>query len=334
MESLLALAIFIVAYGFIALEKFNRIAVALAGAAVMLALKMNDAEGAFFNHETGIDWNVILLLLGMMVIVSVIHKTGFFEAIAVSLAKKGKGNPKTILIFLCFFVAAASALLDNVTTIMLAVPMTIMIAKKLHISPIPLLLSEIFASNIGGAATLIGDPPNIIIASKANIKFNDFLIHMAPMVIVTMLVIVPFLVFLFRNQLANSKAERDSLTALEPKDFIKDSQLLGKSLGVLLITVLLFLTHPFTHLEPSIIALLGAGLLIAITRLKPREYALDIEWGTLLFFAGLFIMVGTLVKLGVLERFAQYLESVFDGRVAFATYSLLGISALLSRKER
>lgn len=330
MESIIALGIFLVSYFFIATEKFNRIAVAVTGAGLMLALKLTDAEHAFFSHETGVDWNVILLLLGMMIIVSVIHKTGFFEFVAIKLVLLAKGRPVYILVSLSIFIAAASAILDNVTTIMLAVPMIITVAKQLNISPIPLILAGIFSSNIGGTATLIGDPPNIIIASKADITFNDFLINMAPMVIIVLLVIIPMMVFMFRKQLVNSPADREALTHLNPRAFLTDIPLLKKSGLVLTATVIAFITHPITHLEPSVVSLIAAGVLVAITRLKPRDYALDVEWGTLLFFAGLFIMVGTLVKVGALAEFANFLSEQFAGRTHFATYSLLGISAVLS----
>ncbi len=330
MNSILALGIFLIAYFFIATEKFNRIAIAVAGAGLMLALKLTDAEHAFFSHETGIDWNVIFLLLGMMIIVSVVHKTGFFEFVAMHLVRLAKGRPVHILVSLSIFIALASAILDNVTTIMLAVPMIILVAKKVNISPIPLLLAGVFSSNIGGAATLIGDPPNIIIASKADISFNDFLIHMAPMVVVVLIVIIPMMVFMFRKQLVNSPADRQALADINPRDFLKDIPLLKKSGLVLIATIIAFITHSITQLEPSVIALIAAGVLVAATRLKPRDYALDVEWGTLLFFAGLFIMVGTLVKVGVLAEFANFLAEQFAGRPEFATYSLLGLSAVLS----
>jgi Na+/H+ antiporter NhaD/arsenite permease-like protein len=160
MNAILALSVFIIAYGFIAAEKFNRVAIALVGAAAMVIVGATDADAAFFSHETGIDWNVIFLLLGMMIIVSVIHKTGFFEYLAIKAIKSAKGNPKTALVYLVILVALASAILDNVTTILLAVPMTIIVCKKLNVNPVPFLLSEVFMSNIGGAATLVGDPPN------------------------------------------------------------------------------------------------------------------------------------------------------------------------------
>ncbi|MEY4639364.1 MAG: hypothetical protein RLY13_362, partial [Actinomycetota bacterium] len=182
MLTIAAVAVFLIAYVFIATEKINRVAVVSAGAAAMILIGATGADEAFYSHETGIDWNVIFLLLGMMIIVGVIHKTGLFEFLAVKAIQLAKGRPRQAFVYILLLVAFASALLDNVTTILLAVPMTLMVAKYLKVNAVPFILAEVFISNIGGAATLIGDPPNIIIASKAGLDFNSFLIHMAPMV--------------------------------------------------------------------------------------------------------------------------------------------------------
>jgi Na+/H+ antiporter NhaD/arsenite permease-like protein len=330
MNAILALTVFIIAYGFIAAEKFNRVAIALVGAAAMVIVGATDADAVFFSHDTGIDWNVIFLLLGMMIIVSVIHKTGFFEFLAIKAIKLAKGNPKTALVYLVVLVALASAILDNVTTILLAVPMTIIVCKKLNVNPIPFLLSDVFMSNIGGAATLVGDPPNIIIASRANLSFNQFLIHMAPMVIIVVMAIIPLLLFMFRKELVNTPEDRKMINELDEKSFITDIKLLKKSLFVLILVVIAFISHTFLHLEPAIIALLGAGLLILISGLKPANYFQDIEWGTLTFFAGLFIMVGALVNTGVMKTFAEFLKDLVGSNVTLAAMSLLGVSAVLS----
>jgi Na+/H+ antiporter NhaD/arsenite permease-like protein len=330
MNAILALSIFIIAYGFIAAEKFNRVAIALVGAAAMVIVGATDADAAFFSHETGIDWNVIFLLLGMMIIVSVIHRTGFFEYLAIKAIKLAKGNPKTALVYLVILVALASAILDNVTTILLAVPMTIIVCKKLNVNPVPFLLSEVFMSNIGGAATLVGDPPNIIIASRANLSFNEFLIHMAPMVIIVVMAIILLLLFMFRKELVNTPEDRKMINELDERSFLTDIKLMKKSLFVLVLVVIAFISHSFLHLEPAIIALLGAGLLILISGLKPTNYVQDIEWGTLTFFAGLFIMVGALVNTGVMKTFADFLKDLVGSNVTLAAMSLLGVSAVLS----
>jgi Na+/H+ antiporter NhaD/arsenite permease-like protein len=330
MKMALAISIFLIAYGFIALEKFNRVAVAMAGAAGMVLIGASDADAAFFSHETGIDWNVIFLLLGMMIIVSVIHKTGLFEFIAVKAIKVSKGNPKKALILLAILTAVASAILDNVTTILLVVPMTLTITKYLKVSPIPFILTEVFLSNIGGAATLVGDPPNIIIASKANLSFNSFLEHMAPQAILVSAVIIPFLAYIFRKELVNTAEDRGTIANLNEFSFLTDKVLLRKAIAVLIIVVSAFVTHTITHIEPSVIALLGAGLLVLISNLKPKDWAFDIEWNTLAFFAGLFVMVGGLVNVGALQKFAEFLQNEFGDNSKVMAGIILGVSAVLS----
>lgn len=326
----LAIIVFIVAYIFIASEKISRIAIVLAGAAAMVIIGATDADKAFYSHETGIDWNVIFLLLGMMTIVGIIHKTGLFEFLAISAIKKSSGSPKVALVYLMILTSIASAILDNVTTILLAVPMTLIVTKHLKVSPIPFILAEVFVSNIGGAATLVGDPPNIIIASKADLSFNSFLVHMAPMVILVLLVVIPMIVFLFRKELVNTPEARDAVMTLQAHDFLKDVILLKKSLGVLTLVMIAFVLHSFLHLEPSIVALFGAGVLVAISGLKPRDYVQDVEWSTLIFFAGLFIMVGGLVSSGALAELSIFLKELFAGNTQLAALSILSISAVLS----
>jgi len=330
MKMQLAISVFLIAYIFIASERLNRVVVALTGAASMIVIGATDADAIFYSHDTGIDWNVIFLLLGMMIIVGVIHKTGFFEYLAVKAIKRAKGEPKRALVSLIILTAVASAILDNVTTILLAIPMTLIVCKQLNVSPVPFILSQVFASNIGGAATLVGDPPNIIIASRANLSFNDFLIHMAPWVTVVMVVITPMLVFMFRKQLVNTAADRAKIAKLDESSYIKDRVLLKKSLFVLSAVMVAFVLHTALHLEPSIVALLGAGVLVAISRLKPKDYAMDVEWNTLIFFAGLFIMVGALVNTGALGKFAQYLKDQVGDQASLAAMVLLIVSALLS----
>ncbi len=326
----LAISVFLIAYILIASEKVNRVAVALGGAAAMVLIGATDADAIFYSHDTGIDWNVIFLLLGMMIIVGVIHKTGLFEYLAIKSIKRAKGEPKRALVFLIVLTAVASAMLDNVTTILLAVPMTLVVCKQLNVSPIPFILSQVFASNIGGAATLVGDPPNIIIASRANLSFNDFLIHMAPASIVVMLVITPMMVFMFRKQLINTPTDRSRINELDEASYLKDKVLLKKSLIVLAAVMVAFIFHTILHLEPSIIAMLGAGLLVGISRLKPKDYVMDVEWPTLIFFAGLFIMVGALVNTGALGNFAEFLKEQVGDQTKLTAMVLLFVSAVLS----
>jgi Na+/H+ antiporter NhaD/arsenite permease-like protein len=330
MLTIAATVVFIVAYALIASEKFNRVAVVSAGAAAMILLGATDASSAFYSHETGIDWNVIFLLLGMMIIVSVIHKTGLFEFLAVKAIHVAKGNPRTTFVYILVLVAFASAILDNVTTILLAVPMTFLIADKLRVNPVPFILGEVFVSNIGGAATLIGDPPNIIIASKAGLDFNEFLIHMAPLSAAVLAVVIPMLLFFFRTQLVNTPTDRSAVLKLNPTKFITDRTLLVKSIIVLTIVVVGFVLHSVLHLEPSLIAMMGAGLLVLISGLKPADFAMDVEGGTLVFFAGLFIMVGALVNVGALQTLSESLAEFVGDDSRLAAGALVLVSAVVS----
>jgi len=330
MLTIAAVSVFLIAYFFIATEKINRVAVVCAGAAVMIIIGATNADAAFYSHETGIDWNVIFLLLGMMIIVGVIHKTGLFEYLAIKAIQLAKGRPRQAFVYLLMLVAFCSALLDNVTTIMLAVPMTIMVAKYLKVQPVPFILAEVFISNIGGAATLIGDPPNIIIASKADLDFNSFLIHMAPMVLVVLAVIIPMLVLMFNKDLKNNAEDRKSVMTLNANSFIKDKSLLVKSLVVLTLVIVAFVLHSVLHLEPSVIAMIGAGVLVLISNLKPEQFAKDVEWGTLVFFAALFIMVGALVNVGALKVVADSIGAFVGDDGALAAGALVVVSALAS----
>jgi Na+/H+ antiporter NhaD/arsenite permease-like protein len=330
MLTIVAVTVFLIAYVFIATEKINRVAVVCAGAAVMILIGATNADAAFYSHETGIDWNVIFLLLGMMIIVGVIHKTGLFEFLAIKAIQLAKGRPRQAFVYLLILVSFCSALLDNVTTIMLAVPMTLMVAKYLKVNPVPFILAEVFVSNIGGAATLIGDPPNIIIASKAGLDFNSFLIHMAPMVILVLAVIIPMLVLMFNKDLRNDAEERNSVMDLNATSFIQDKVLLIKSLAVLTLVIVAFVLHTVLHLEPSVIAMVGAGVLVLISNLKPEQFARDVEWGTLVFFAALFIMVGALVNVGALEMVANYIADFVGDDGALAAGAIVLVSALAS----
>jgi Na+/H+ antiporter NhaD/arsenite permease-like protein len=296
----------------------------------MFVIGATDFEKAFYDHSTGVDWNVIFLLLGMMIIVSIIHKTGIFDYLAIKSIQLSKGNPKTSLAYLAILTAFASALLDNVTTILLAVPMTLIVCKYLKVSPIPFILVQVFASNIGGAATLIGDPPNIIIASKADLSFIWFLEHMAPVAFLTLFLLIPVWLYMFRKELKNDESARTAIAQLDATTRITDKALTLKSLSVLFLVLLAFSFHTVLHVEPAVIALFGAGILVTISGLKPKDYVADIEWATLIFFMGLFIMVGALVNVGALGNFADYLKEIFGDNIPLAAFSILGISAVVS----
>ena len=328
--TVVAVGVFVVAYVLIATDRFPKVVTALAGAGVLLALGVVTADDVFYSGETGVDWNVVFLLLGMMIIVGVLRQTGVFEFLAIWAAKRANGQPLRIMIFLVLVTAVASAFLDNVTTVLLMAPVTLLVCDRLNTNPVPFLMAEVMASNIGGAATLIGDPPNIIIASRAGLSFNDFLVNMAPIVLVALILFVAILPWLFRGSFSVSPESVAEVMSLNEREAINDPRLLVKCAVVLSLVFAGFLTHSLTHIEPSIIALLGAGLLVLITNLRPREYMAAVEWETLLFFAGLFIMVGALVKSGSIERLAGLVAAATGGDALAAVMLILGGSALLS----
>jgi Na+/H+ antiporter NhaD/arsenite permease-like protein len=329
-QATIAIAVFVIAYILIASEKVHRTKVALGGAAVMLLLHVSDAEKAFFSEETGIDWNVIFLLLGMMVIVSVLRQTGVFEYVAIWAAKRARGRPYRLMVMLVTITAVASALLDNVTTVLLIAPVTFLVCERLALDPVPYLIAEVMASNIGGTATLVGDPPNIIIASRAGLSFNDFLVHLAPLVVLLMVVFCLLCRWLFRGAFGYDPDRVSEVMALEEKEAITDRRLLVQSLAVLGIMIAAFVLHPVLHYEPSIVALLGAGLLVAATKVTTEQALEEVEWPTLVFFAGLFVMVGGLVETGVVGAVSRAAADVTGGRLGLTTMILLWGSAGLS----
>ncbi|ONI85364.1 hypothetical protein ALI144C_13850 [Actinosynnema sp. ALI-1.44] len=325
-----AVTVFVVAYILIATEKVHRLMAALGGAAVLLAIGVVGSEDAFYSHETGIDWDVIFLLLGMMIIVGVLRKTGVFEYVAIWAAKRAGGSPLRVMILLVLITAVASALLDNVTTVLLIAPVTLLVCERLGVNPVPFLIAEVLSSNIGGAATLIGDPPNIIIASRAGLSFNDFLVHMAPIIVVELIVFTVILPLLFRGSFAVDPDRVADVMALNEREAIRDSRLLIKCGLVLLAVFVGFVGHSVFHVEPSVVALLGAGLLVLVSGLRPKDYMPSVEWETLLFFGGLFIMVGALVKTGVIGHLATLATDATGGDALLAVLLILGVSAVLS----
>ena len=328
--AIIALLIFVGAYVLLAADKIHRTKVVLVGAGLMLLLRITDAEKAFFHEETSIEWNVIFLLLGMMMIVSVLRRTGVFEYIAIWSAKRSRGKPYRLMVMLCVLTALASAVLDNVTTVLLIAPVTFLVCEKLGLRPVPFLIAEVLASNIGGAATLVGDPPNIIIASRADLTFNDFLVHMAPWVVVLMVVFCLMCRWLFRSAFVYDPERAEAVMLLNEREAIKDKPLLIKSMAVLGLVVAAFVLHPILHYEPSVVALLGAGLLVLITRVPTQDALADVEWPTLVFFAGLFVMVGSLVETGVIGDLSRAIADATGGELGPAAMLLLGGSAVLS----
>src|SRR5688500_9288383 len=328
--AVVAVVTFVIAYILIATERVPKMVTALAGAGVILAFGVASSEDAFYSHDTGVDWDVIFLLLGMMIIVGILRQTGVFEYVAIWAAKRSKGSPFRVMVLLVLITAVASALLDNVTTVLLIAPVTLLVCDRLRTDPVPFLIAEVFASNIGGAATLIGDPPNIIIASRSGLTFNDFLIHMTPIVVVELIVFVAILPLLFRGPYITDPDRAADVMALNEREAIEDPALLIKCGVVLLGVFVAFVGHPVFHIEPSIVALLGAGILVLISRSSPQQYLSSVEWETLLFFAGLFIMVGAMIHTGVIGDLAELATDATGGDAGVASMLILGVSAVLS----
>ncbi|MBE3075899.1 MAG: ArsB/NhaD family transporter, partial [Actinobacteria bacterium] len=305
MTTVLVLVAFVVAYVLIATERIHRVAAALGGAAAMVLLGVVDVRVAFFSERTGVDWNVIFLLLGMMIIVSVLKQTGVFDYLAIWAAKRARGRPFPVMVMLIVITAVASALLDNVTTVLLIAPVTLLVCERLGVPPVPFLIAEAMASNIGGTATLIGDPPNIIVASHSGLSFNDFAANLGPIVLILLVVFIALSRIMFRSAFTYDEQRAAAVMELDESDMIRDRGLLLRCGTILCAVAAGFIAHSALHIEPSLVALLGAGALVAVSKLDPPEFLEEVEWPTLVFFMGLFIMVGALVQVGVIESLGQ-----------------------------
>src|SRR5690606_26396088 len=267
-----ALSIFIVTYALIATERIHRVAAALGGVAAMTVIGLVDAHSAFFDPHTGIDWNVIFLLFGMMVIVGVLKQTGLFEFLALWAARKSGGHPYKLLVLLVLVASVVAPILDHVTCVLLVAPVTLSVCRQLGLRPAPYLISLILAANIGGTSTLIGDPPNIIIGSRAGLSFTDFLVHALP---VTVILLVGFVVaarWMFRKALVPAAAHGRGLADLRPAEAITNMRLLVRCLVVLGLVMVAFSLHAVLHLDPSIVAMLGAGATVLVARSTPEEF--------------------------------------------------------------
>jgi Na+/H+ antiporter NhaD/arsenite permease-like protein len=325
-----AITVFVIAYAVIISERFNKTKVALAGAGLMVCLPVIDSPDVFYSQDSGIDWDVIFLMLGMMMIVSILRLTGIFEYVAIWAVKRANGSPIRIMILLMLVMALASSVLPNVVSVLLIAPVTLLVCDALEINPVPMLLAEVFASNIGGAATLVGDPPNIIIGARKGLSFNDFLVNMAPIVIIVMLALIAVSPLLFRGLTAASAERVADVMSLNEGEAIRDRQLLLRCGVVMLVVFAGFILAPTIHVAPSLVALLGAGILILTARLEQSDYLSHVEWDTLLFMVGLFIMVGALLKTGVIKIMGQLAATATGGNVLLATMLILVISTLVS----
>ena len=326
MDVWLAAAIFVGAYVLIASEQVDRTLVALLGGLTVVALGVIDQHEAF----AAIDLNVIFLLAGMMVLAGVLGRTGFFEWLAIRAVKLSRGDPLRMLVVFALITAALSAFLDNVTTVVLITPVILSVARTLGVSPSPYLVSEILASNVGGTATLIGDPPNILIGSAARLDFVAFLVNLAPVTLVTLAVVVLTLRFLFRGALQVPDERREAILELREGEAIRDPVLLRIALVVITATLLGFLLHAALGLEAATVALLGATVLLLVARIDPHEALREIEWSTLFFFVGLFMLVEAVVQVGIVGGVADALARAAGGDLAVAAVSLLWFSAIAS----
>lgn len=322
------------AYIFIALEKIPKVTIALIGAAITIVLGLVSqtkmADGILNPHYfiNFVDFNVIFLLVSMMIIVSITTRSGVFNWIANELLKFTKGHPIKVLAALGLFTAFTSAFLDNVTTVILIMPITFVIAKQLDIDPIPYLLTEIFASNIGGTATLIGDPPNIIIGSAGGLSFMDFVKELTPVIVIILLVVVGLLSFIFKKKLVATEEKMNEVAQIDNTHTITDKNLMLRSTIVLALVILGFMMHDIIHIETCVVAMLGASFLLIFE--KPTNILKDVEWNTIFFFIGLFIIIGGLEASGGIKLMAEWILKVTQGSQAATSMIILWASGIIS----
>jgi Na+/H+ antiporter NhaD/arsenite permease-like protein len=325
-----AVVIFLLTYAFIITEKINRAVVALMGALLMVIVGIVDVHTAYSEH---IEWETIFLLVGMMILVGISNRTGMFQYVAIKAAQFAKGNPVRLLIYLSAITAIGSATLDNVTTVLLIVPVTFSVTRILKINPLPYLVSEILASNIGGTATLIGDPPNIMIGTaNKHLTFNDFIINLAPVVVVIMIVTIFILVKYYRKQLVVYEEQVKDLMKLNAADYITDKLLTIKSISVLVLTMCGFALHSVIHVEAAVIAVAGATILmlIGVKEHELEEVFHTIEWVTIFFFVGLFVLVGGLIEAGIINNLASRMLEITEDNFTFMAMLVLWVSGIAS----
>ena len=326
-----ATVIFILAYTVIVSERVHKTIVAIVGASLMLVFKILQQHEAFHLEVYGVDWNVIILLISMMVIINLMRPTGIFEFIAIKSAKWGKGDPFRIMAIFAVVTAVLSALLDNVTTVLLITPVTLLIADALEIDPIPYLISGALASNIGGTATLIGDPPNIMIASKAQLNFMDFIYHLSPVVLIMMAVYLFMIKAIWGKKLRTRDELKQRVMKMNEHDAIKDPVMLTKSLVVLGIVLTGFVFHGALHFQPATVAFFGAGLLLLLSGThEPHHVLAEVEWPTIFFFMGLFIIVGGVVKVGLIKVMSQKVLMLTQGNLFATSMVVMWFSAFAS----
>ncbi|RDY23753.1 hypothetical protein CHF27_006415 [Romboutsia maritimum] len=325
-QQIIAIIIFLLVMIAIVTEKINRCVAAMGGALLMILFNILPLE----NSISHIDFNTIGVLVGMMLVVAVVKNSGLFEYVAIITAKKSKGDPWKIMVCFILITASLSAILDNVTTVLLIGPMTIVITQILELNPIPYLITQIIASNIGGTSTLIGDPPNIMIGSAANLSFTDFLINLGPIVIVILFITIICFKFIYKDKLIVDDKAKIKILNLDEKKAIKDKPLLIKSLLVMFFILLGFMFHSVIHLDSCVVALLGATILLIIGKQDVEEIIYSIEWPTIAFFIALFVVVGGLEEAGIIHKLATVLIDLTDGHIMLTTLIILWLSAIIS----
>ncbi len=323
MDVWIAAIVFIVAYALIAIEPFDRTIIALLGALAVIVLGVVDQHEAF----AAIDLNVIFLLAGMMVIAGILAKTGLFEWLAVRSLRLSRGQPMALLLILATITAVLSAFLDNVTTVVLIVPVTISIARRLDVSPVPYLIAQVLASNIGGTATLIGDPPNILIGSAAGLDFTAFLVNLAPVTVAIYGAFVAIAYLIWRKRLEVPSERREAAVEGTEGATITDKPLLAKGLVVSALVLVGFLAHQALGLEAATVALLGATVMMLVGRIDAHDALREVEWRTLFFFIGLFILVEAVVHVGIIGGIGDWLAVQTAGNETLASMALLWFSA-------
>ncbi|AHF80821.1 ArsB/NhaD family transporter [Thermococcus paralvinellae] len=305
-QEAIAIAVFLFTYGLVVSERIHRAVAAMLGASVILFLRIVPWE----KVPEYLDLDTLFLLMGMMIIVNTARNSGLFEYVAIKTAKLARGSPIRVLLLFSVVTAIVSSVLDNVTTVLLLTPMLIYISRLMDLNPIPFLLSEIFASNIGGTATLIGDPPNIMIGSAANLSFNEFLVNMGPIAAVDLIATILIIYFAYNNALKVTPKKKvmikQTLRGLNEKAAIRDIRLFRKSIAIIVFVVALFFFHDKLGIEPAVVALLGASLILLWTREDPEGIFEKIEWPALFFFGGLFIIVGALEETGTIAKVAEW----------------------------
>lgn len=316
---------FLLTYALIISEKVHRTVAALLGGLAMILLCLINQEQAFHH---AVDWNVIFLLAGMMIIANILSETGVFQWMAIKAVVLGNRNPVRIMILLSLVTALTSSALGSVTVVVLVAPVTLFVAANLGISPIPFLIAEVLASNIGGAGTLIGDPPSVLIGSAAGIDFITFAANMTPVIVLIMLLFMPFIYVTFRRELKTKAGARSQVTSLE--NIITDPVLLRKSLIVIGAVMLGFTLHSTLHLEPATVAMIGATVLMLWAKKDPQYILQHIEWATLFFFVGLFIAIEAIVQVGIIRTAAQQALALTGGNLPVTTMLVLWMSALVS----